>query len=221
MDNPQDEELQQYFNAHPEVLTTWGIPGAQRLMRITFVLLNVALFALIVGFFAYTALNDESVVTNEISGLIIVLVLVYVVSAVRIFQLRAERRDLPGFRELLKKRLTGHPENDIDAQMKAELEYQWTSNKYTYICRMIGIAALVILGINEYHVGFQDVGRMLLFDCAIAAYLLGALWNNFAFKSELLMLELEERTRATLRYQREHPQMLAAANADDDASFDE
>ncbi len=219
MSYSEDEELQQYLEAHPEVPAAWGIPGAQRLAKGSFILLNTVLLALIVGVFAYMALNDESVVTKEISGLIIVLVLAYVVSAIRVFQLRAERKDLPGFRKLLRSRLTGSPETDVEAQVKAEKDYEWTSNRYTYICRMIGIAGLVILGINEYHVGMQDVGRTLLFDGAILSYLMGAVWNNFAFKSELLMLELEERTRSTLRYQREHPQVVDLS-ADDD-SFDE
>ena len=220
MSYPEDDELQQYFKAHPEVFDMWGIPAAQRLARITFVLLNIVLLALVVGAFAYFAMNSYEVVTNKVSGLIIVLILAYVVSAVRIFQLRAERNDLPGFRKLLKSRLTGHPERDLDAQVKAEEDYEWTSNKYVYICRMIGIAALVILGINEYQVGMQDVGRMLLFDGAILSYLLGAVWNNFAFKAELLMVELEERMRATMRYQREHPgefdEQMALASFDEE-----
>ena len=205
METPADEEVKRYLDEHPEVAYAWGIPGSARFARITFVLLNIVLIAIIIGAIAYFALGDSSMVSNQVSGLIIVLVLIYAVSVVRIFQLRAERQDLPGFRELLKSRLTGHPENDVDAQVKAEQDDQWSSNRYTYICRMIGIAGLVILAINTYQVGTQDFARTLIFDGAILAYLLGALWNNFAFKTDLLTLELEERTRATIRYQSEHP----------------
>lgn len=215
----EDDELQQYFDAHPEVPEMWGIPSAQNIARITFLLHNLVLLVLVIGVFAYFSLNSYEMVTNQISGLIIVLILVYVVSAVRVFQLRAERRDLPGFRKLLRSRLTGHPESDVEVQLKAEEDYQWTSNRYVYICRMIGLAALVILGINEYQIGVQDFGRMLLFNGAILAYLLGALWNNFAFKTELLIVELEERTRAAIRYQREHPGAFDEQNLLD--SFDE
>ena len=216
MENQANDEVQQYLNEHPEVVATWGIPSAKRLARIAFILLNVLLVLLIVGVFVYFSMASYETVTNQISGLIIVIILAYAVSAVRIFQLRAEHKDLVGFRALLKQRLTGNPETDVESQMKAEEDFDWTSNKFTYICRMIGIAGLVILGINTYQVGAQDFGRTLLFDGAILVYLTGAFWNNFAFKAELLELELVERTRATLQYQKAHPRAVALPSSDDD-----
>lgn len=220
MENQANDEVQQYLNDHPEVVTTWGIPNAKRLARIAFVLLNTLLIVLIVGVFVYFSMTSYEMVTNKVSGLIIVIVLAYVVSAIRIFQLRAERKDLVRFQPFLQKRLTGNPETDVEAQMKAEEDFDWASNKFTYICRMIGIAGLVILGINTYQVGVQDFGRTLLFDGAILVYLVGAFWNNFAFKAELLKLELVERTRATLQYQKTHPRAVALPDTQEDDEED-
>ena len=220
MDNQVNDEVRQYLNQHPEVVETWGIPSAKRLARMTFILLNTLLIVLIVGVFAYFSMASFETVNNQPSGLIIVIILAYIVSAVRIFQLRAERRDLVRFRPFLQQRLTGNPETDVEAQMQAEEDFDWTSNKFTYICRMIGIAGLVILGINTYQVGVQDIGRTLLFDGAILVYLIGAVWNNFAFKAELLELELVERTSKTLQYQKAHPRAVALPDANDDEDED-
>ena len=220
MDNQVNDEVRQYLDQHPEIAATWGIPNAKSLARITFILLNTLLIVLIVGVFVYFSTASFEMVNNQTSGLIIVIILAYVVSAVRIFQLRAERRDLVEFRPFLRQRLTGNPETDAEAQMQAEEDFDWTSNKFTYVCRMIGIAGLVILGINTYQVGVQDIGRTLLFDGAILAYLIGAAWNNFAFKAELLELELVERTDKTLQYQKAHPRTVALPDSNDDDDED-
>lgn len=220
MDNQVNDEVRQYLDQHPEIAATWGIPNAKSLARITFILLNTLLIVLIVGVFVYFSTASFEMVNNQTSGLIIVIILAYVVSAVRIFQLRAERRDLVEFRPFLRQRLTGNPETDAEAQMQAEEDFDWTSNKFTYVCRMIGIAGLVILGINTYQVGVQDIGRTLLFDGAILVYLIGAAWNNFAFKAELLELELVERTDKTLQYQKAHPRTVALPDSNDDDDED-
>ncbi len=219
MDNQVNDEVRQYLDQHPEIAATWGIPNAKSLARITFILLNTLLIVLIVGVFVYFSTASFEMVNNQTSGLIIVIILAYVVSAVRIFQLRAERRDLVEFRPFLRQRLTGNPETDAEAQMQAEEDFDWTSNKFTYVCRMIGIAGLVILGINTYQVGVQDIGRTLLFDGAILVYLIGAAWNNFAFKAELLELELVERTDKTLQYQKAHPRTVALPDSNDDEDW--
>lgn len=89
--------------------------------------------------------------------------------------------------------------------MQAEADYRWESIRYQRIARMIGLAALIIIAINTYQVGTNDFARVLLFDGAILIYLTGAFWCNFAFKAELLEVELEERSRATIKWQTEHP----------------
>lgn len=204
MADPTDEQVRAYIDSVPGLRDEWGITGAQRLSSVCFVLMNVLLIAVIVGAIAYLAFGNPHVSTVSISGLIIVLVLACVTSGLRFFQLRAERAELPRFRSALSRGLSGDPETDAQEQTRIEAEFKWESLRYRNIARMIGIAALIIIAINTYQVGTVDYARTLLFDGAILIYLTGAFWNNFAFKAELVEVELEERSRATIRWQTEH-----------------
>jgi uncharacterized membrane protein len=227
MQNPTDKEVLDYIDSVPGLRDEWGINGSKHLATGAFVLMNLMLLALLVGTFAYFALTDSSTAMNHISGLIIVIVLAYAIAAVRILQLRATHRDLAEFRKLLANRLTGNPETDIEAQNKAEQDHEWTMKRYTYAARMIGIAALIILSINTYQIGV-DAERTLIFDAAILSYLAGMFWSNFALKAGLLEIELQERSRSTMRWQTEHPEAMlgqledgTADDIDDDEGFDD
>ena len=133
------------------------------------------------------------------------LVLAYAVSGLRHFQLRAERTELPKYRKALARELTGNPETDSEAQARVERNFKWESMRYRYIARMLGIAGLVIIMINTYQGATYDFARILIFDGAILIYLTGSLWNNYALKADILEVTLEERCRATIRWQTEHP----------------
>ena len=205
MNTPSDEQVKSYIDSVPGLRDEWGIPKAKRLGTIAFGLMNLFLVAIVVGAVAYLVRVDASISFKHLDGLVIVLVLAFVVSGIRIFQLRAERAELPGFRKMLAQHLTGNPQTDPEAQTRVEAEYRWESIRYQRIARMIGLAGLIIIAINTYQVGTNDFGRVLLFDAAILVYLTGAFWNNFAFKADLLEVELEERSRATIKWQTEHP----------------
>ena len=217
MGTPTDEQVKSYIESVPGLREEWGISGALRLAKVTFIVMNVLLIAVIIGVIAYFAFTSPELSTKGVSGLIIILVLAYAASVVRIFQLRAERKELPRFRQALARRLTGNPETDTEAQQQVEGEFKWESMRYRIIVRMIGIAGLVILTINTYQVGTVDFARVLLFDGAILIYLAGAFWNNYAFKADLLEVELQERSRATIRWQTEHPGEAQREEAQRDA----
>lgn len=216
MDTPTDEQVRSYIDSVAGLRREWGIPKAKRASTIAFVLMNICLIAVIVGAIAYFMFGNPNVVDKGLDGLIIVLALAYVVSGIRIFQLRAERAELPGFRKMLAQHLTGNPQTDPEVQTRVEAEYRWTSIRYQRIARMIGLAGLIIIAINTYQVGVNDYGRVLLFDGAILIYLTGAFWNSFALKTDLLEVELEERSRATIKWQTEHPGEAQAETAQDD-----
>ena len=195
MNTPTDEQVKSYIKSVPGLRQTWGIPKAKNMGTVALALMSLLLMGVTVGAVVYFMRVDTSISFKHADGLLIVLALAYAVSALRVFQLRAERNELPGFRKLLAQRLTGNPETDGEAQMQADQR----------IARMIGLAALIIIGINTYQVGTNDFARVLIFDGAILIYLTGAFWCNFAFKAELLEVELEERSRATIKWQTEHP----------------
>ena len=204
MANPTDEQVRAYIDSVPGLRKEWGIASARRLGSVCFVLMSVLLIALAIGTIAYLAFASPDLARRSVSGLIIVIVLAYVACGLRIFQLRAERAELPAFRKALAAGLTGDPATDTQAQTRIETDFTWKSLHYRNIARLIGIAALIIIAINTYQIGVLDYARTLLFDGVIIVYLAGAFWNNFAFKAGLLEVELEERSRATIRWQTEH-----------------
>lgn len=98
MGTPTDEQVKSYIESVPGLREEWGISGALRLAKVTFIVMNVLLIAVIIGVIAYFAFTSPELSTKGVSGLIIILVLAYAASVVRIFQLRAERKELPRFR---------------------------------------------------------------------------------------------------------------------------
>ena len=204
MTTPTDEQVRAYIDSVPGLRAEWGITTSKRLGTVAFALMNVLLLAIIVGTIAYFMFVPADVSGKGVSGLIIVLVLAYAVSALRIFQLRAERAELPSYRAALARRLTGDPQTDPEAQAQVDAEFKWESLKYRNIARMIGLAGFLVLAINTYQVGTNDFARVLLFDGAILVFLAGAFWNNFALKADILEVVLEERSRATMVWQAEH-----------------
>lgn len=205
MQTPTDQQVKEYIDSVPGLRDEWGIPRAKRLASIMFALMNLCLVAITVGAIAYFMFGDPKVTGLGFSGIIIVLVLTYVVSGMRVFQLRAERAELPAYRKALAGKLTGNPETDLADQAQVDASFKWESLRYRTIARMIGIAGLVIITINTYQTGQVDYARVLLFDGMILAYLFGAFWNNYAFKVNVLEVVLEERSRATIKWQTEHP----------------
>lgn len=205
MNIPTDEQVKSYIKSVPGLRQTWGIPKAKSMGTVALALMCLLLMGVLVG--AGRLLHAR----RHLDFL----------QACRRPRHRAragvrrERhtrppaprraRRAPRLRKLLAQRLTGDPETDGEAQMQAEADYRWESIRYQRIARMIGLAALIIIAINTYQVGTNDFARVLLFDGAILIYLTGAFWCNFAFKAELLEVELEERSRATIKWQTEHP----------------
>lgn len=225
---PSDEQVEKYIDSVPGLRQEWGIPKAQRMAKVCFAIMNVCLIAIIVGVFAYFMFGDPAATRKGVSGLIIVLVLAYAVSAIRVFQLRAERAELPAYQKALAAKLTGNPETDVEAQMQVDAAFKWESLKYRYATRMIGLAGLVIITLNTYQLGMTDFARVLLFDGTIVAYLAGAFWNNFALKVDILEIDLRERSRATIRWQTEHPgatqkelEAQTAHSVDDEPKLDD
>lgn len=202
---PNDEQVKDYIDSVPGLRQEWGIPGAKRLGKLAFVIMCICLLAIVAGTIAYFMFADSSATSKGVSGLVIVLVLTYVACGIRIFQIKAERAELPAYRNALANALTGDPQVDAKRQDQVNADFKWDSLKYRTVIRMIGIAALVILTINSFQTGTIDYGRMLLFDGCIIAYLAGAFWNNFDFKADVVEVELEERCRATIKWQTEHP----------------
>lgn len=205
MQTPTDQQVKDYIESVPGLRDEWGIPSAKRLATIMFALMNACLVAITVGAIAYFMFGDPKVTGLGFSGIIIVLVLTYVVSGLRVFQLRAERAELPAYRKALANGLSGDPEADVANQTQVDASFKWESLRYRTIARMIGIAGLVIITLNTYQTGQIDYSRVLLFDGMILAFLFGAFWNNYAFKVDVLEVELEERSRATIKWQSEHP----------------
>ena len=147
MNTPTDEQVKSYIKSVPGLRQTWGIPKAKSMGTVALALMCLLLMGVLVGAAAYFMRVDTSISFKHADGLVIVLVLAYVVSGIRVLQLRAERAELPGFRKLLAQRLTGDPETDGEAQMQAEADYKWESIRYQRIARMIGLAALIILSL--------------------------------------------------------------------------
>lgn len=204
MERPTDDQVRAYIDSVPRLRDEWGITRAKRLGTLAFVLMNVFLLVMTVGLVCYFMFVDPKATGKGISGLMIVVVLAYVASGLRVFQLRAERAELPRYRAALAREFTGDPETDPRVQTHVDAGFKWESIKYRNIARMIGLAGLIILGVNTYQVGAGDFARVLLFDGAIVIFLAGAFWNNFAFKADILEVCLEERTRATIAWQTEH-----------------
>lgn len=205
MDAPTDQQVEAYIDSVPGLRREWGIIGANRTARLTLIIMSLCLLGIAAGAVLMLLFEDNHFSTNEVTGILIVIVLTYVACGMRFFQLRSERADLVRFRQALAKRLTGNPQTDTDAQTQAEVSFKWTKGPYKTIINMIGIAGFVILTLNTYQSGEILLSRMLLFDACILAFLAGMFWNNFAFKADLLEVELEERSRATIKWQSEHP----------------
>ena len=218
------EETVQEHLEDPTVLEAWGVKAARKYTRWTAIIHFILLAALAIAFACYFLFADAALRANRISGLIIVVLLVYAVSGMRFFQLKAERQDLPAFIAELSRKLNGEDAHDMAAQEEVEMSYLWPSRHYSIIGRMAGFTALAVLCINSYQLGQLDILRTVVFDIAIATYLVGSLWNNCAFKAELLYAELEARLRASLKFRDEEPEAYAAQYAsevDDDGYSDD
>ena len=208
--NPQDEKQVRELLASAEARDQWGITTAHRYARVCFIFHMTALIAMVGTAIYYLLAGDSSLNTQRTSGLFIVLALVFAVSVLRIFQLRAEICELPDFKHALARKLTGEDEHDTQAQAELEKSYVWRCKPYQIVARMAGITALVLILINTNQLQVLDSMRTIVFDFCILTFLAGASWNNFAFKEMLLTAELEERARASARWRREHPQELLA-----------
>lgn len=201
-----DEETLREYLDDPQVRHAWNIPKANRYAKVFAVVHIVALVAMVAALIAYFALADRALVANRPSGLVIVAVLAFAVSIMRFPQLRAEIRDLAAFKRELARNLNGQDAHDVDAQQRVEEGYLWPSRHYSVVAKMAGVTAFIVLIINTYQIAGLDLFRTVVFDLAIVAYLAGSLWNNFAFKAELLEAELEVRMRASLEYRERDPE---------------
>lgn len=201
-----DEETLREHLDDPQVRRAWNIPKAHRYAKICAVAHIVALVAMAAALIAYFVLADPAFKANRPSGLITVVLLAFAVSIMRFPQLKAEIRDLEGFKRELARNLNGQDAHDVEAQVAVEAGYRWPSRHYRVIAAMAGVTAFIVLTINTYQINNLDLFRTIVFDLAIVAYLAGALWNNFAFKAELLEAELEVRMRASLEYRQRDPE---------------
>lgn len=215
-----DEETLRENLDNPEVRSAWRIPQANSYARITAVIHIIALVAMTVALAAYFITGSREMVYNRLSGLIIVVLMVYAISIMRIFQLKAEIADLADFKSLLARRFDGRDEHDVAAQIAAEESYVWPSRHYSVIAKMAGFTAFAVLVINTYQLGTMDMFRTIVFDLGIVAFLAGSLWNNFSFKAALLEAELEERMRASLEFRERCPEEYAAQYHDNDGYTD-
>lgn len=216
-----DEETLREHLDDPQVRRAWNIPAANRYAKICAVVHIVALVAMVAGLIAYFALADRAFVANRPSGLVIVVVLAFAVSVMRFPQLKAEIRDLADFKRGLAKVLNGQDAHDVEAQERYEAGYLWPSRHFSVVAKMAGVTAFIVLIINTYQVANLDLFRTIVFDLAIVSYLAGALWNNFAFKAELLEAELEVRMRASLEYRERDPEGFDAQYNEPDGYTDE
>lgn len=215
-----DEETLRENLDNPEVRAAWRIPQANSYARIAAVVHILALVAMTVALAAYFITGSHEMVYNRFSGLLIVVLMVYAISVMRIFQLKAEVADLDDFRAVLARALDGRDEHDLAAQLAVEESYVWPSRHYSVIAKMAGFTAFAVLIINTYQLGVMDLFRTIVFDLGILAFLAGSLWNNFSFKAALLEVELEERMRASLEFRERYPEEYAAQYHDNDGYTD-
>lgn len=211
-----DEETLRENLDNPEVRSAWRIPQANSYARVAAAIHILALVAMTVALGAYFITGSNEMVYNRLSGLIIVVVMVYAISIMRIFQLKAEIADLKDFRRVLASKLDGRDEHDVAAQLAVEESYIWPSRHYSVVAKMAGFTAFAVLTINTYQLGVMDLFRTVVFDMGIMAFLAGSLWNNFSFKAALLEVELEERMRASLEFRERYPEEYAAQYRDND-----
>lgn len=204
METPTDKQVEAYIKSVPGLRKEWGIPGARRIARLCSAIMIICLIAIVAGAILIMMFDESRLSMNELTGIAIVLVLTYIACGLRIFQLRFERAELVRYRKALAEKLIGNPATDADTQVRISASFAWKKDHYRTVTRMIGIAGFIIITLNTYQSGELVFSRMLLFDGAIIAFLAGAFWNNFAFKAEALEVELEERSRATMKWQMEH-----------------
>ncbi len=215
-----DQTLQENLD-NPEVRNAWRIPQATSYARAAAIVHVLALIAMTVALAAYFIFGNPELVYNRFSGVIIVVILVYAVSIMRIFQIKAELADLDGFKQELRRSFDGRDEHDVAAQVTVEQTYLWPSRHFSVVAKMAGFTAFAVLIINTYQLGIMDLMRTVVFDLGILAYLAGSLWNNFTFKAALLAAELEERMRASLEFRERFPEEYAAQYRDDDGYTDD
>ena len=215
-----DEETLRENLDNPEVRYAWRIPQASSYARIAAVVHIVALVAMTAALIAYFVTGSQQMVGNRISGLVIVVLMVYAISILRAFQIKAELSDLKDFGQELRRNFDGRDEHDVAAQIAVEETYLWPSRHYSVVAKMAGFTAFAVLVINTYQLGTMDILRTVVFDLGILAYLAGSLWNNFTFKAALLEEELEQRMRASLEFKERCPEEYAAQYRDDSAEDD-
>lgn len=215
-----DEETLRENLDNPEVRAAWRIPQANSYARIAAVVHILALVAMTVALGAYFVTGSSEMVYNRLSGLLIVVIMVYAISVMRIFQIKAEISDLDGFRRELARHFDGRDEHDVAAQAAVEESYVWPSRRYSVIAKMAGFTAFAVLIINTYQLQTMDMFRTIVFDLGIVSYLAGSLWNNFSFKAALLEVELEERMKASLEFRERYPEEYAAQYHDNDGYTD-
>ena len=215
-----DEETLRENLDNPEVRSAWRIPQANSYARIAAVIHILALVGMTGALAAYFITGSSEMVYNRLSGLLIVVVMVYAISIMRVFQLKAEVADLDGFRRELARHFDGRDEHDVAAQVAVEESYVWSSRRYSVIAKMAGFTAFAVVIINTYQLQTMDMFRTIVFDLGIVAFLAGSLWNNFSFKAALLEVELEERMRASLEFRERYPEEYAAQYHDNDGYTD-
>lgn len=183
------------------VLQQWGITQARRASRVAYVVFLVAIAATALLSGTYIALGDQSLVWVNSMGLFFILVMAIVTAVLRFFQIKAQRADIERFVPFLRRRLTGDPQTDAQAQVAAETEFEWKSRSYLIVIRMIELAMVVLIAVNTYQSITVDMWRQFVYDGCIAIAIAGFAWNQFLLRSELLYEELVVRTEATVRYQ--------------------
>ncbi len=216
-----DEETLRENIENPEARYAWRIPQARTYAGVAAVVHILALVAMTAVLIAYFVTGSTEMLGNRISGLIIVVLMVYAISVMRVFQIRAEISDLEGFANELKRSFDGRDEHDLAAQVAVEETYLWPSRHFSVVAKMAGFTAFAVVIINTYQLGSVDILRTVVFDLGILAYLAGSLWNNFTFKAALLETELKERMRASLEFRERCPEEYAAQYHEDDGYTDD